>query len=82
MNINRRIYFIILITLLAGALMIAVLPRDARRSTEDNVLRVGAGDDISGFLLQRIIAANVAARGNPGFSGTDFKFEAYEFQDC
>lgn len=82
MSINKRIYFVIVTALIAGFLIISLLPNDAVRDDSKNALRIGAGDDISGWLLKRIVEISREAGNSEIITHSDFITEAYEFQDC
>lgn len=63
-------------------MMISLLPKDAGRADGGNALRIGTGDDISGFLLQQVLKTSEETDKSLGVTGIEFKIEAYEFQDC
>jgi len=82
MNINKRIFFVIVTCLIAGCFMISLLPKDTGRVDSINVLRIGAGDDISGWLLKQIVEISRETGNSERIANSDFITEAYEFQDC
>ncbi len=82
MNINKRIFFVIVTCLIAGCFMISLLPKDTGRVDSINVLRIGAGDDISGWMLKQIVEISRETGNSERIVNSDFITEAYEFQDC
>lgn len=59
-----------------GLCAVFLMPRERTRNP-DAALRVGAGDDASGYLLERVLTEDpsLAAENSPDV-------EAYTFQDC
>ena len=82
MNINKRIFFVIVTCLIAGFIIISLLPKDTGRVDSRNALRIGAGDDISGWLLKQIVEISRETGNSERIANSDFITEAYEFQDC
>ena len=82
MNINKRIFFVIVTCLIAGCFMISLLPKDTGRVDSINVLRIGAGDDIGGWMLKQIVEISRETGNSERIVNSDFITEAYEFQDC
>ncbi len=68
--------------LIVSFFTISLLPSDTGRRDSGKVLRVGAGDDTSGLLLEKIVEASHEAGSNTRIVYSDFDMEAYKFQDC
>lgn len=75
-NIQKKIFLCGLALCLLGLCAVFLLPRERSRNP-NAALRIGAGDDASGYLLERVLEQD------PSLSaGAGPEVEAYTFQDC
>lgn len=75
MRIDRKIGIFIAGFVLAGMLAAVLFPREEKRN-RDAVLRIGAGDDVSGILMEETV------RGMNGKYTVSLNIESTSFQDC
>ena len=75
MRIDRKIGIFIAGFVLSGMLAAVLFPREEKRN-RDAVLRIGAGDDVSGILMEETI------RGMNGKYTVSQNIESTSFQDC
>ena len=75
MEINRKIVVFIAGLVLAGTLITIFFPKEDRRNS-DAPLRIGAGADISGILMEETV------RGMNGKYTVSQNIESTSFQDC
>lgn len=75
MRIDRKIAIFIAGFILAGMLAAAIFPREEIRN-RDAALRVGAGDDISGILMEETV------HGLEGKYTVSENLESESFKDC
>ncbi len=68
--------------LIAVFFTISLLPSDTGRSDRGNVLRVGAGDDTSGLLLDQIGKIGRDSGSKTEIVYNDLNMEGYKFLDC
>lgn len=75
-SIQKKILFCTLALFLIGLYAVFFMPQERMRNA-NAALRIGAGDDASGYLLERILEQDpsLAADSSPDV-------EAYTFQDC
>lgn len=76
MSIQKKITLCALLLLIAGLCAVFLLPRERDRNP-DAALRAGAGDDASGYLLERVLEQTSGA-----LIRDETDLEAYAFQDC
>ncbi len=94
MGLNGRIKLIALIILVIGISSYYFLPRENHETNKEGTLKIGAGDDITGLLLKRIIELNKAEQRS-NFLSIENKdeevnnllsvkedLELYTFKDC
>lgn len=85
MDTSKRSIFFLVALVLAGVLIFFLLPQDLYAKREA-VLRVGAGDDITGVLMKAVTKRSAAdgSRILPGVEGEDAQsaVEGYTFVDC
>ena len=75
MRIDRKIGIFIAGFVLAGMLAAVLFPREEKRN-RDAVLRIGAGDDVSGILMEETVL------GMNGIYTVSQNIESTSFQDC
>ena len=75
MRIDRKIGIFIAGFVLAGMLAAVLFPREEKRN-RDAVLRIGAGDEVSGILMEETV------RGMNGKYTVSQNIESTSFQDC
>ncbi len=75
MRIDRKIGIFIAGFVLAGMLAAVLFPREEKRN-RDAVLRIGAGDDVSGILMEETVL------GMNGKYTVSQNIESTSFQDC
>lgn len=75
MRIDRKIGIFIAGFVLAGVIAAFLFPKEEAKS-RDAVLRVGAGDDVSGILMEESV------RGLEGNYTVSKDLESTSFQDC
>lgn len=77
MGIQKKITLCAAVLLLLGLCAVFLLPKEERNS--DAAMRIGAGDDSSGYLLAKILeqAPLLAVQAQQ-----EEDVEAYTFQDC
>ena len=75
MRIDRKIGIFIAGFVFAGMLAAVLFPREEKRN-RDAVLRIGAGDDVSGILMEETV------RGMNGKYTVSQNIESTSFQDC
>ncbi len=75
MRIDRKIGIFIAGFVLAGMLAAVLFPGEEKRN-RDAVLRIGAGDDVSGILMEETV------RGMNGKYTVSQNIESTSFQDC
>ncbi|MDD4833483.1 MAG: hypothetical protein PHC44_01985 [Lutispora sp.] len=82
MNINKKIYIVLVITLIVGFTTISLLPKELNRLNTGNNLRIGAGDDTSSLLLKQIKKVSEDMDINTTINDKTSDIETYEFNDC
>ena len=70
MEIQKKILLVVL------SAMQFILPRENEKNAQAQ-LRIGAGDDISGYLVQEILSQQ-----DSPVQLSEQSMEGYEFQDC
>ncbi len=75
-SIQKKIMFCGLALFLIGLYAVFFMPQERMRNA-NAALRIGAGDDASGYLLEQVLKQDpsLAADSSPDI-------EAYTFQDC
>lgn len=76
MEIQKKILWAALIFVFTLFAMQFVLPRENEKN-KDAQLRIGAGDDISGYLVEQIVKQDGSS-----VKLSEQSMEGYEFQDC
>lgn len=82
MSIHRRITAVIIIILGTMVCVALFFPKENEPDDKKYALRVGAGDDASGFLLERVSAISKASGSGVSIDSMEEDFEAYKFKDC
>lgn len=82
MNINKKIYIVLVIILIVGFTTISLLPKELNRLNTGNNLRIGAGDDTSSLLLKQIKKVSKDMDINTTINDKTSDIETYEFNDC
>lgn len=75
MRIDKKIFAFFLGFILVGTLVAVFFPKEEKRN-DDAVIRIGAGDDMSGILMDETVAQ---LDGKYSFSDS---VESSSFQDC
>lgn len=75
MRIDKKIGVFVAVFVLAGVFAAVLFPREEKKNG-DAMLRVGAGDDISGLLMEETI------HGLEGEYVVSRNIESTSFQDC
>ena len=74
-NFYRKLIIIFALILIVGLLSINFLPQEESRSGMESSLRVGAGDDMTGVLLEEVLELYEG-------SSSQLIMEDYSFKDC
>ena len=74
-NFYKKITIVFALILIVGLLSINFLPQEESRSHTYNSLRVGAGDDMTGVLLEEVLELYEG-------SSSQLIMEDYSFKDC
>ena len=82
-NNNKILIFFVLI-ILVGVLSLKFLPQEKNIPPSDTGLRIGAGDDVTGILVEEILKSYGDNKTNkPIISTEDNKLlDNYTFKDC
>lgn len=83
MNMLKKIILFFLAFLIVGLTVFLYLPREEKADNSTETLRIGAGDDITGLLLEKII--DVGEEVKIEATNNDLKeslFNDYTFKDC
>lgn len=75
-SIQKKIVLCGLVLFLLGLCAVFLMPQERMRNT-NAALRIGAGDDISGYLLERVLEQDPSL-----IADSSADIEAYTFQDC
>lgn len=75
MSIEKKIFLFITGFILAGLAITLIFPKE-RAKNEEAVIRIGAGDDLSGILMEE------AAADLSGTYEIEESLESTSFQDC
>lgn len=81
MKLNHRIILFALVILIIGLCSNYFLPSEKYAVKVEGNFKIGAGDDITGLLLQRIIELNKAEQGG-NLLLADENLEFFTFKDC
>ncbi len=82
MSIQRRIFLVGLLGLIAGLFIQFCFPQEPEKNTMAQ-LRMGAGDDASGLLLRQIMeVAQQEGILDEEAAGSQAVMESFEFKDC
>lgn len=81
MGLNGRIKLFALVILIIGLGAYYFLPRENHEANREGTLRIGAGDDITGLLLKRIIELNKDEQVN-NLLPVEGDLEFFTFKDC
>lgn len=82
MNINKKIGIVLISTFIIGLSTIFLLPKETTKIRAEVDLRVGAGDDTSGLLLNQIEALSKEKGKNYIVNQNSSDIETFEFKDC
>lgn len=84
MNTNQKLFLFFLVICIIGIGSIFILPKEEYVANTDMSLRIGAGDDITGLLLQQIMrTSNNMGRENLTKGEAQKRiFEDFTFKDC
>lgn len=75
MEISKRIFIFFVGFVLAGVLIAVYFPKEEKKNSEA-VIRVGAGDDVSGILMEETV------NQLDGKYAVSDSVESSSFQDC
>lgn len=82
MSINKRIIAMTIFTLILGFSAIFLFPKEQTIIKAENHLRIGAGDDTTGLLLNYIMKISEEMETPSIVTDRDASLDALQFKDC
>lgn len=79
---NNKILILFALIVLVGVFSFKFLPREESISRSESGLRIGAGDDVTGIILDEIIGLYNPSNKAVIPSENKFFMEDYSFKDC
>lgn len=83
MNTTKKILLFFLIFVIFGFTIFLYMPKEEKIENLSSMLKIGAGDDITGLLLEKIIETSKELKiKNTGILDDESLFFDFTFKDC